>query len=205
MKYLIVGLGNPGSEYAETRHNIGFKVLDELAASKAENKNPEKKGLIQSLFSPSDKLFKTDTLGEVCTIKHKSRTLHLLKPSTYMNLSGKAVRYWMTKHDIPVENMLVVLDDLNLPFGKIRIRASGSDGGHNGLKDIDRVLGNNAYPRMRMGISDAFDKGRQVDYVLGKWDAEERKVLPEFLKRGAEACLSFSFIGIAQTMSMYNK
>lgn len=186
MKYLIVGLGNPGSEYAETRHNIGFKVLEELAASK-------------------DVSFKTDTLGDVCTIKHKSRTLNLLKPNTYMNLSGKAVRYWMTKHDIPVENMLVVLDDLNLPFGKIRMRASGSDGGHNGLKDIDRILGNNNYPRMRMGISDAFDKGRQVDYVLGKWDADERKALPEFLKRGVDACLSFSFIGISQTMSMFNK
>jgi len=156
MKYLIVGLGNPGAEYQFTRHNIGFEILDALS------------GASNITFTP-------DRYGDVASLKHKGRTLILLKPSTFMNLSGKAVRYWLTKEKIPLENMLVITDDLALPFGTIRMRAKGSDGGHNGLKSIQELIETTKYARLRFGIGDTFNKGSQVNYVLGKWGEEESK------------------------------
>ncbi len=185
MKYLIVGLGNIGAEYAFTRHNIGFMIVDALASS-------------------FDATFKNDTLGAVAEFRHKSRTFILVKPSTYMNLSGKTVRYWLQKAKIEQENLLVVLDDFNLPYGKIRIRQKGSDGGHNGLKSIDQLLGNTNYARLRFGIGNNFFKGRQSDFVLGKWNDEEMKEMPQFLKTSGEAILSFGTVGLAQTMNQYN-
>lgn len=185
MKYLIVGLGNIGSEYAETRHNIGFKVLDALA--KASN----------IFFTPS-------RLGDVCTLKHKGRTLILLKPSTFMNLSGKAVRYWMQEEKISENNVLIITDDLALPFGKIRIREKGSDGGHNGIKSIIEHLGHPNFPRMRFGISNEFTQGKQVDYVLGKWNSEEIKTLNERIDICCEAVKSFSLNPIGRVMSEFN-
>ena len=146
MKFLIVGLGNIGSEYAQTRHNIGFKVLDALAGA-------------------SNLFFKTDRYGDVCELRHKGKIFVLLKPSTYMNLSGNAVRYWMQQEKIPLENVLVITDDLALPYGKLRMRGQGSDGGHNGLKHIQQILQTANYPRLRFGISAEFGKGQQVDYV----------------------------------------
>jgi PTH1 family peptidyl-tRNA hydrolase len=186
MKYLIVGLGNPGAEYEDTRHNIGFKVLDQLAQER-------------------DSAFKLQQNGWVTTIKHKGRTLFLLKPNTYMNRSGKAVAYYMQQENISVENTMVVLDDIALDFGVMRIRANGSDGGHNGLKSIDSVLGHQKYPRLRMGIGNDFHPGQQADYVLGKWNSEEKKGLNEFIGKGAEAVLSFTSIGIQHTMNLFNK
>ncbi len=185
MKYLIVGLGNIGAEYAMTRHNIGFMVVDALAAS-------------------FDTTFKSDNLGAVAEFRHKGRTFILVKPSTYMNLSGKTVRYWLQKAKVEQENLMVILDDINLPFGKLRIRPKGSDGGHNGLKSIDQLLGNPNYPRMRFGIGNNFFKGRQSDYVLGKWSDEELKEMPQFLKTCGEAVLSFGTVGLAQTMNQFN-
>lgn len=186
MKYLIVGLGNPGAEYADTRHNVGFRVAEELAAA-------------------ADVSFTSEHLGSIAEFKHKSRIFVLLKPNTYMNLSGKAVRYWLQKKAIPQENLLVITDDLNLNFGKMRMRPSGSDGGHNGLKSITEVLGNNNFVRLRIGIGAEFSKGRQIDYVLGEWNAQESEALPEILKRGAEAVKSFGTIGINMTMTQFNK
>ena len=186
MKYLIVGLGNPGSDYDETRHNVGFEVLDNLA------KRFEVK-------------FEQDSLGEICEFKFKGRTFVLLKPNTYMNLSGKAVRYWLQKKRILPENLLVVLDDLNLEYGKIRLRAKGSDGGHNGLKNIDLILGNNKYARLRVGIGDDFNKGRQVNYVLGKWTDKEWETLPDILYKSAECVLAMGTIGMGRAMSEFNK
>lgn len=186
MKYLIVGLGNIGSEYAQTRHNIGFKVLDALAGA-------------------SNISFTTDRLGDVATLKHKGRTLILLKPSTYMNLSGRAVKYWMDKEKIPLENLLVIVDDLALPFCKIRIRKSGSDAGHNGLKDINAVLGTQSYNRIRMGIGSNYAQGHQVDYVLGEWSDEEKAALPERTEKVSEAIKSFTTIGIDRTMNTFNE
>lgn len=186
MKYLITGLGNPGAEYEETRHNIGFKVVDLLAAGK-------------------EAPLKTDTLGHTGLIRHKGRQIYLLKPSTYMNRSGKAVRYWMEKLQVPRENLLVLLDDLNLPFGKQRLRPEGSDGGHNGLKDINAVLGHQNYARLRLGIGDNFSKGRQVDYVLGEWSPAERAELSQVLDYAADTVLSFCSIGIQHTMNTFNK
>lgn len=185
MKYLIVGLGNPGSEYQETRHNIGFKVLDALAGA-------------------SNSVFSTQRLGDVTTIKHKGRQLILLKPNTFMNLSGKAVQYWMTAEKIPLDNIFVVTDDLALDFGTIRIRGKGSDGGHNGLKDIQKVLNTPKYPRLRFGIGDTFSKGKQVDYVLGEWSSDEKHTLEERIQLCVDACLSFSFAGLANTMNAFN-
>ncbi|MBK8041581.1 MAG: aminoacyl-tRNA hydrolase [Haliscomenobacter sp.] len=185
MKYLLAGLGNIGAEYENTRHNIGFLVLDLLA-------------------NASEASFSTDHLGAICRIRHKGRTLVLLKPSTYMNRSGKAVQYWLQKEKIPKENLLVVLDDLNLPLGKIRLRGKGSDGGHNGLKDIDQATGGNDYARLRIGIGSEFPKGRQVDYVLGKWTEEERQQLPELLALAADMAKSFSAIGLERTMNQFN-
>lgn len=185
MKYLIVGLGNIGSEYAETRHNIGFKVLDALAGA-------------------SNLFFTTGRYADVCEMRHKGKTFILVKPSTYMNLSGNAVRYWMQQEKIPLENVLVVTDDLALPYGKLRMRGQGSDGGHNGLKHINEVLQTQNYARLRFGISAEFSKGQQVDYVLGKWSEEELKTLSENIDRAAKCILSFGLIGLARTMNEFN-
>ncbi|MFC4722645.1 aminoacyl-tRNA hydrolase [Geojedonia litorea] len=184
-KFLIVGLGNIGEKYQNTRHNIGFKVLDYLA---------EKEQLV----------FDTQKLGDICTYKFKGRTFTLLKPSTYMNLSGKSVVYWMTKEKTPLENVLIITDDLNLPFGTIRLKTKGSDGGHNGLKDIQDKLQTVNYNRFRFGISDTFSKGRQVDYVLGEWTDEENLKLPERLEKSVELIKSFGTAGIAITMNTFN-
>ncbi len=186
MKYLIAGLGNIGPDYAGTRHNIGFEVLDTLAQK----------------FSASWNL---DNLAGVTEIKHKGRTLILIKPTTYMNRSGKAVNYWMQKHKIEKENVLVVLDDLNLDFGTLRLKTKGSDGGHNGLKDIDLSLGSNDYARLRIGIGSEFRKGQQVDFVLGKWDKAELKDLPFILESSADAVLSYASVGPKFTMEKFNK
>lgn len=184
-KFLIVGLGNIGEKYANTRHNIGFKVLDALV---------EKEGL----------KFETQKLGDLTTYKFKGRTFILLKPSTYMNLSGKAVKYWLTKEKVPQENLLVITDDLNLPFGNIRVKTKGSDGGHNGLKDIQNTLQTTKYNRFRFGISDEFSKGRQIDYVLGEWTDEENKTLPERIEKSIELIKSFGTAGINNTMNTFN-
>ncbi len=186
MKYLIAGLGNMGAEYDDTRHNVGFEVVDYLAKK-------------------FEVAFKNDQLGDVAEFKHKGRTFVLLKPSTYMNRSGKAVRYWLQKKKIPQNNLLVIIDDLNLPFGKQRIRGKGSDGGHNGLKDIDQTLGNNKYARLRIGIGDDYHKGQQVDYVLGKWSDEEARQLPDIIKYAADTCTSFGTIGLNFTMNQFNQ
>ena len=185
MKYLIVGLGNPGIDYDNTRHNIGFDVLDKLAADAGVS-------------------WKDETQGWIATIKHKGRTLILLKPSTYMNLSGKSVRYWMTKEKIIRDNILVVVDDLQLPLGKLRLRGKGSDGGHNGLKNIDQMLGGNNYSRLRFGIGNDFHSGQQIDFVLGKWKSEEAEKLPEIIKKATEICKSFAAIGLKFTMNQFN-
>jgi len=184
-KFLIVGLGNIGSEYENTRHNIGFKILDFFAKKE-------------------DVKFTTDKLGDLATYKFKGRTFILLKPSTYMNLSGKAIRYWMTKEKIPIENVLVITDDLNLEFGTIRLKMKGSDGGHNGLKSTQEQLMTTKYPRFRFGISAAFGKGRQVNYVLGEWNTEESDKLPERLEKSAELIKSFGTAGISNTMNTFN-
>ena len=184
-KFLIVGLGNIGSEYANTRHNIGFKVLDYIA---------NQEGIS----------FQTVKLGEVAELKIKGRTLLLLKPNTYMNLSGKAVKYWLEKENIEKENMLVITDDLNLAFGTIRIKTKGSDGGHNGLKNIQLLLNSSEYPRFRFGISDAFKKGQQINYVLGEWDAEEKEKLKERLEISSEIVKSFALAGLNNTMNTFN-
>ncbi len=186
MKYLIAGLGNIGAEYENTRHNVGFQVLDTLAKA-------------------ADISFKSDHLGAIATLKHKGRTLILLKPSTYMNRSGKSVRYWLQKENIPKENLLVVLDDLNLPFGKQRLRPQGSDGGHNGLKDIDEITGGNDYARLRIGIGSDFSKGKQVDFVLGEWRADEAEELKTVLEYAANTIKSFAAIGLQLTMTQFNK
>lgn len=184
-KFLIVGLGNPGAEYVNTRHNIGFKVVDFLAN--------EHQADFQAL-----------KLGQVAEVKIKGRTLILLKPNTYMNLSGKAINYWLEKEKIPIENLLVITDDLNLPFGTLRLKAKGSDGGHNGLKSIQSVMQTTNYARFRFGISDEFKKGRQVDYVLGEWTEDEKKLLSERLQTSADAVKSFALAGLNNTMNQYN-
>lgn len=184
-KFLIVGLGNIGSEYVNTRHNIGFKALDYIANS--ENIS-----------------FNTVKLGDLAEMKVKGKTVFLLKPNTYMNLSGKAVKYWMDKENIAKENILVITDDLNLPFGTIRIKSKGSDGGHNGLKNIQLLLNSTEYPRFRFGISDDFKKGKQVDYVLGEWDEEEKEKLKERLEISSEVIKSFVSAGLNNTMNTYN-
>lgn len=184
-KFLIVGLGNIGADYVNTRHNIGFKVVDFFI---------RKEGLS----------FQTAKLGDIAEYKIKGRTLLFLKPNTFMNLSGKAVKYWMEKENITKENVLVITDDLNLSFGTIRIKAKGSDGGHNGLKNIQLILNSAEYPRFRFGISDAFKKGKQVDYVLGEWDEEENTKLPERLELASEIITSFALAGLANTMNTFN-
>ena len=184
-KFLIVGLGNIGAEYVNTRHNIGFKILDFFARKESIG-------------------FETVKLGSLAEYKFKGRTFLLLKPNTYMNLSGKAVQYWMEKEKIPLENILVITDDLNLAFGTIRIRLKGSDGGHNGLKNINLVLNTQNYTRFRFGISDEFKKGQQVNYVLGDWDEAEKTKLPERLEVASEIIKSFGTAGIENTMSNFN-
>lgn len=186
MKYLVVGLGNIGAEYADTRHNIGFRVLDALAEA-------------------SNVSFTAGRYGSVATLRHKGRTLILLKPSTYMNLSGKAVRYWLEQEKIPVENLLVISDDIALPFGTLRMRKKGSAGGHNGLKNIAELLGREDWARMRFGIGGDFARGMQVDYVLGEWTADEREAMPARLKIFGDAVLSFATAGADLTMNTFNK
>lgn len=184
-KYLIVGLGNIGAEYVNTRHNIGFKVLDYVA---------QKESLI----------FETAKLGTITEYSLKGRKLLLLKPNTYMNLSGKAVKYWMDKENITTENILVITDDLNLSFGTIRIKSKGSDGGHNGLKNIQLLLNTVEYPRFRFGISDEFKKGQQVDYVLGEWNEIEKVKLMERFVIAKEIIESFVLTGLNNTMNCFN-
>jgi PTH1 family peptidyl-tRNA hydrolase len=186
MKYLIVGLGNMGSDYDNTRHNIGFDVVDALAKE-------------------FDVEFKNDSSGDLAEFKHKGRIFVLLKPSTYMNLSGKAVRAWLTKKKIEKENLLVIVDDMNLDLGILRLRGKGSDGGHNGLKSIDQMTGGNNYARIRFGIGNDFGKGQQVDFVLGVWDSEEQSKLPEIIKRAVDGVKKFGTIGLAHTMTELNK
>jgi PTH1 family peptidyl-tRNA hydrolase len=185
MNYLIVGLGNIGEEYADTRHNIGFMVLD--AWAKASN----------TFFTPQRYAARAD-------IKFKGHTFMLVKPSTYMNLSGKAVNYWMQAGRVSVENVLVVVDDLALPFGKLRLRPEGSDGGHNGLKHINETLEHQNYARLRMGIGNAFLKGQQINYVLGAFDEDEKSALPELFARAVEMIKSFGTIGVERTMTLFN-
>ena len=184
-KFLIVGLGNIGAEYVNTRHNIGFKILDYFANQESVS-------------------FQTQKLGDVAEYKIKGRTVLLLKPNTYMNLSGKAVKYWLEKENIDKDNMLVITDDLNLSFGSIRIKTKGSDGGHNGLKNIQLLLNSTEYPRFRFGISDAFKKGKQIDYVLGEWSPEEKEALKERLSISTEIIKSFALAGLNNTMNLFN-
>lgn len=185
MKFLVVGLGNPGPEYQDTRHNIGFQVLDALA------------GVSNTVFSAG-------RYGDVAELRHKGRTFILLKPQTFMNLSGKAVRYWMDKENVPVDRVLVVTDDLALPFGKVRLRPSGGAGGHNGLTSIIELIGTDGFPRLRFGIGNDFPRGRQSEHVLGNWTEEERKTLPDRVELASKAILQFGLLGIAQAMNTFN-
>ncbi len=184
-KFLIVGLGNIGEKYSGTRHNIGFSILNHL--SKEEG------------FT-----FEDGKLGAVASFKHKGRHILCLKPATYMNLSGKAVNYWMQHENIPLENILIVTDDINLPFGTLRLKSKGSDGGHNGLRHIQQVLNTTGYHRFRFGVGSEFSKGRQVDYVLGKWSEADKQALPERLERSTELIRSFVFAGPKNTMNQFN-
>lgn len=185
MKYLIVGLGNIGPEYQDTRHNIGFSVLDAFARA-------------------SNAVFEDRRYGAVSEVKLKGRPLILLKPGTYMNLSGKAVSYWMQKEKVALGDTLVVVDDLALPFGILRLRARGSDGGHNGLKNINALLGTSEYARLRFGIGNDFARGQQIDYVLGEWNEKERAELPGLLTRGVEIITNFVLQGVVNTMNLFN-
>ncbi len=185
MKYLIVGLGNMGSEYAETRHNIGFKIVDALAKA-------------------STSIFKPSRLGDMCEIKHKGRTFVLVKPSTFMNLSGKAVQYWMAETKVSIDKVLIITDDIALETGVIRIRAKGSDGGHNGLKSINQVLGRQDYPRLRFGVGNDFGTGQQVDYVLGEWTSEDLGIVNPKIEKAAEAALAFGTMELRFVMNQFN-
>ncbi len=185
MKYLIVGLGNKGEEYAETRHNVGFKVAEKIAET-------------------IEASFKSSNFGLLAEGKYKGRKVFILKPDTYMNLSGNAVRFWLLKENIPVENLMIVTDDLSLTFGTLRMKMKGSDAGHNGLKSIQEQLQTQNYPRLRFGISAEFKDGQQVDYVLGKWEGEEKEKLPERIEKSSKACLSFVFAGIQNAMTTFN-
>ena len=184
-KFLVVGLGNIGEEYVETRHNIGFKILD-------------------SLSTEEDFTFETAKLGDVGTFKVKGRSILCLKPSTYMNRSGKAVKYWMDKENIPLENVLIITDDINLSFGTIRLKTKGSDGGHNGLKDVQQYLLTTNYNRLRFGVGSDFGKGKQIDYVLGEWNQEEKEALVERYERVNALIRSFVLSGVNRTMNEYN-
>jgi peptidyl-tRNA hydrolase, PTH1 family len=186
MKYLIVGLGNIGPEYLLTRHNVGFMVLDRLA-SEFESK------------------FLMERLAYHTEIKHKGKQIHLIKPTTFMNLSGKSVNYWMKELKIEKENILIVTDDIALPYGKLRMKPKGSHGGHNGLRNIQEILGDSDYSRLRFGVGDDFGKGRQIDYVLGNFQEEQFEQLPEHLGRASEMILSFCLQGLDKTMNAYNQ
>ena len=185
MKYLIVGLGNIGPEYRNTRHNIGFKVLDAFA-------------------EVSNISFSTQRYGDIAQVRVKNKVLVLLKPSTYMTLSGEAVRYWMNKENIPLENVLVIVDDIALPFGAIRIKGKGSDGGHNGLKNIAAMIGTQNYARIRFGLGNDFPKGAQIDYVLGNFTEEQEKLMPESLKIAIDAIKAFCLSGLTFAMNNYS-
>ena len=185
MKFLIAGLGNIGNEYAETRHNIGFDVLTVFAAK-------------HNVF------FKTDRLADVCEMKYKGKILILIKPSTYMNLSGKSLKYWLDREKIPVGNSLTILDDMAFPLDTLKIKKNGSDGGHNGLKSIHESLGTTEYPRLRFGIGSDFDKNRQVDFVLGRWTDEEILIVNRKVTACCEIIESFVSIGLDRTMNQYN-
>ena len=185
MKYLITGLGNPGKEYENTRHNIGFKILDALADA-------------------SNIVFNDKRYGYVAEYKFKARTLILLKPTTYMNLSGRAVNYWLKQENIPLENLLVINDDLALPMGTLRLKPKGGDAGHNGLKSIQESLGTKDYARLRFGIGDNFRPGQQVDYVLSEWSKEEKTILPERIDVCIRIIQSFCTIGAEKTMTEFN-
>jgi PTH1 family peptidyl-tRNA hydrolase len=185
VKFLVTGLGNPGFDYTNTRHNIGFKVLDSIAESMSQD-------------------FEICRYGLISKIKHKGKTLILLKPNTFMNLSGKAVKYWLDKEKILSQNCLIVTDDLALNFGKLRLRAKGSHAGHNGLKNISEILGNNIFPRLRFGIGNDFPKGYQTDYVLGKWDNNQLESIDENIEKAKQIIFSFCTIGIDMTMNNLN-
>ncbi len=186
MKFLIVGLGNIGAEYAHTRHNIGFMILDKFAEAK-------------------EAKFETKRYADIAEIKHKGKQIFLVKPSTYMNLSGKAVNYWLQELKIPRENLLVITDDVALPFGKLRLRSKGSDGGHNGLKHINEILQSEEYARMRIGIGNNYPKGFQAEYVLSPFDGNEQQALPEILEEAQKAIISFCMEGVAIAMNRHNK
>lgn len=185
MKYLIIGLGNIGPEYELTRHNIGFLTLDRLA---------DQEGLS----------WKSNRLAFTAEYKFKGRNVHMIKPTTYMNLSGKAMNFWMKELKIPKENVLVIVDDVAIPFGKLRLRAKGSSAGHNGLKNIEELTGGQNYPRLRFGIGDDYPKGRQVDYVLGRWSQSEIDELPMIMDKAIDMIKGFCTIGINMTMSQFN-
>ena len=184
-KYLIVGLGNIGDKYKNTRHNIGFKILDKLAESE-------------------EVIFETKKLGDIARFRYKGRTFILLKPNTFMSLSGKAVKYWQKIEKIPLENILVVADDLNLPFGTLRLKSKGSAGGHNGLTNINELLETQNYSRLRFGVGSEFNKGNQIDYVLGEWNQEEQEHLTERIEKSTKAITSFALAGVNNTMSEFN-
>ena len=186
VKYLITGLGNIGVEYNDTRHNIGFDVVDYLAAK----------------FEAS---YKNNRYGFTASFRYKGRTFVLLKPTTYMNLSGQAVRYWLQKEKIKQQNLMVISDDLNIQFGQVKIKPKGSAGGHNGLKNIEQLLKTNQYPRLRVGIGNNYSKGRQVDFVLGKWAEDEWPLLDKVIQHAANAVIAFASIGIERSMNQYNK
>ena len=186
VKYLITGLGNIGVEYNGTRHNIGFDVVDYLAAK----------------FEAS---YKNNRYGFTASFRYKGRTFVLLKPTTYMNLSGQAVRYWLQKEKIKQQNLMVISDDLNIQFGQVKIKPKGSAGGHNGLKNIEQLLKTNQYPRLRVGIGNNYSKGRQVDFVLGKWAEDEWPLLDKVIQHAANAVIAFASIGIERSMNQYNK
>ncbi len=185
MKFLIAGLGNIGDEYANTRHNIGFKIVEALAEEASAS-------------------FVLDRLALHATYRWKGKTIHLIKPTTYMNLSGKAVKYWLDELKIPKENLLVIIDDISIPFGALRIRAKGSDGNHNGLTSIQELLGTQQYPRLRFGVGDNFNKGKQINYVLGQWTEEEQKLISEKIKGACDTIKSFVTIGLERTMNTFN-
>jgi aminoacyl-tRNA hydrolase len=185
MKYLILGIGNKGEKYENTRHNIGFKIVERVAEK------------IEAKFSSAN-------YGWTAEGKYKGRKIILLKPDTYVNLSGNALKFWMQKENIPLENILVVTDDLALPFGALRLKSKGSDAGHNGLKNIQEMIKTQNYARLRFGISSDFEKGKQIDYVIGEWSEEEKEKLPERIEKFADACLSFVFAGITNTMNTFN-
>ena len=183
--YLVVGLGNIGAEYATTRHNVGFMILDAWAQA-------------------SNVVFESGRYGDMAVVRDKGREFHLLKPSTYMNLSGNAVRYWLQKLEIPRENLMVICDDINLPFGTIRLRSGGSDGGHNGLAHIEEMLGDRDWARLRIGIGHDFALGGQIDYVLGSLSEEQRQQVPEIAKTIVSGLRTWSFMGIQKAMSQLN-